>query len=90
MQQYAHVAQVYLARKAMKQFPDDRLFVVGVVLHTTQPARTVEAEDVLLDQFELALELGGRQRILCLNGAAMQRRDLQQVLAAQGALVYEA
>ncbi len=90
MRQYEHVAQVYLVRKVMKQFPDDRLFVMGVVLQPTQPVRTVAAEDDLLDQFELALELEGRQRILWLNGAAMPRRDLQQVLAAQGALVYEA
>jgi Zn-dependent protease with chaperone function len=90
MRQYKHVAQVYLARKVVKQFPDDQLFVVGVVLQATQPARTVETEDALLEAFELDVELGGRQRVLWLNGAAMQRRDLQQVLAAQGALVYEA
>jgi hypothetical protein len=90
LRQDEEVAQVYLARKVVKQFPDDRLFVVGVVLRVVQPVRSAEAEAAWLEAFELDVELGGRQRIVLLNGAAMHRRDLQQVLAAQGALVYEA
>jgi Zn-dependent protease with chaperone function len=82
--QYPGIERVYLARKEVKHFPDDRLFVVGLVL------KSPSQEEAILDAFDVELGVPGRQRVLALNGRVMPRQDLELALQEQRAVVHPA
>jgi Zn-dependent protease with chaperone function len=81
---YTGIERVYLAQKVVKHFPDDRLFVVAIVL------KSPSQEEAVMAEFDVELGVPGRQRILALNSAHMARKDLELALQEQKALVYHA
>lgn len=88
LRQYGDIDQVYIARKAVKQFPDDRLFVVALTLKPESRTQTIE--EAVLNGFELDLGDFARQRILILNGPSMPRPELERTIAAVNGPVYQA
>jgi Zn-dependent protease with chaperone function len=80
--QYAGIERVYLVRKEVKYFVDDRLFVVGLVL--TSPGQ----EEAVMQSFDVELGQAGRQRVLVLNSLEMPRKDLELALQEVRSVVY--
>jgi hypothetical protein len=80
--QYAGIERVYLVRKEVKYFVDDRLFVVGLVL--TSPGQ----EEAVMQSFDVELGQAGRQRVLVLNSLEMPRKDLELALQEMRSVVY--